>query len=77
MDHMQQRDLQPLELESISCFTVGKACSAHWPPHLSMKKQGCLFVLFYFVCTYEMASDRGSWSLWKALEDEGCMGLIP
>jgi len=25
-------DLQPIEFERLSCFTVGKACSAHWPP---------------------------------------------
>ncbi len=25
-------DLQPLEFESLSCFTMRKACLAHWPP---------------------------------------------
>jgi hypothetical protein len=38
-----------------------------------------LFVLF---CTYMRSTKPGcfksrSWSLWKALEEEGSMGLVP
>jgi hypothetical protein len=44
---------------------------------LSMK-EGCLFVLF---CTTEIHPTGGcfrlrSWSLWKALDKEGCIDLV-
>jgi hypothetical protein len=105
-------DLQPLEFESLSCFTMGKACSAHWPPLIFKPTpwgncpwgngsrirggpreqptasiyEGRLFVwfvLFCFVLFVLMRSTEPgcfrsrSWSLWKALEEEGCMGLVP
>ncbi len=48
------------------------------PAHLSMK-EGRLFVLFCFVVM--RSTEPGcfrlhSWSLWKALNEEGCMGLV-
>ncbi len=47
------------------------------PSHLSMK-EGSLFVLF---CTYEIhwtgCFKLRFWSLWKALEHEGCISLVP
>jgi len=47
-------------------------------------KDGSLFcfVLFYFVLFVLMGSMKlgcfrlRSWSLWKALEEEGCIGLV-
>jgi len=42
-------------------------------------KEGSLFVLFCFVLmrTAEPRCFKShSWSLWKALEEEGCIGLV-
>jgi hypothetical protein len=40
-------------------------------------KQGSLFVLFVFMRSTELVCFRSrSWSLWKALEEEGCIGLV-
>ncbi len=43
---------------------------------LSMK-EGCLFVLFVLMGSTQPGCFRScSWSLWKALKEEGCIGLI-
>ncbi len=42
--------------------------------NLSMK-QGSLFVLFVLMRSTELGC-FSSWSLWKALEEEGCIGLV-
>jgi hypothetical protein len=54
--------------------------SNQWPStcpfHLSMK-EGCLFVLFALMRFTELVCFRSwSWSLWKALEEQGCIGLV-
>jgi len=37
--------------------------------------EGSLFFLFYFVLFVLIrSSNPGSWSLWKALKEEGCIG---
>jgi hypothetical protein len=46
--------------------------------YLSMKDDS-LFVLFYFVLMKSIklgCFKSCSWSLWKALEEEGCIGLV-
>ncbi len=44
--------------------------------HLSMKK-GSLFC-FVLMISIELGCFRScSWCLWKALDKEGCMGLVP
>jgi hypothetical protein len=53
-------------------------CWLAWKRHLSMK-QGSLFcfVLFVPMRYTEMGCFRSrSWSLWKALEEEGCISLV-
>ncbi len=46
--------------------------------HLSMK-EGCLFVFCFVLMgsTEPGCFKSPSWSLWKALKEEGCMGLVP
>jgi hypothetical protein len=40
--------------------------------------EGRLFVLFVLMRSTELGCLRSrSWSLWKALDEEGCMGLVP
>ncbi len=63
--------------------TANKQFITYWymVSHLSMK-EGSLFVLFCFVWFVLMRSIKPrcfrpcSWSLWKALEKEGCIGLV-
>jgi hypothetical protein len=46
-----------------------------WPCHLSMK-EGCLF-RFVVMRSTELGCFRScSWCLWKALDEEWCMGLV-
>ncbi len=56
----------------------GNNMGEHLANHLSMK-EGCLFcfVLFVPMRSTKLGCFRShSWSLWKALEEEGCMGLV-
>jgi hypothetical protein len=40
-------------------------------------KEGSLFVLFGLMRSIELGCFIShSWSLWKAVEEEGCMGLV-
>ncbi len=43
--------------------------------HLCMRKVVCLFC-FVLMRSTELGPFRRSWSLWKALKEEGCSGLV-
>jgi hypothetical protein len=51
-------------------------CVTLWPCHLSMK-EGSLFC-FVVMRSTELGCFRScSWCLWKALDEERCIGLVP
>ncbi len=47
-----------------------------WVPYLSMK-EGSLFCFIVMRSTEPKCFRSCSWCFWKALDEEGCMGLVP